>query len=467
MKLRMLGAVVALALPGQALAAPPVTTFELDNGLEVVVIEDHRAPVVTHMVWYRVGSADEKPGESGVAHFLEHLMFKATDDIADGAFSKLIAAAGGQDNAFTSYDYTGYFQHIAADRLGMVMKMEADRMRDLRITEDDIETERAVILEERGLRIDNSPDARFNVRMRAAQYLNHHYGIPVIGWRHEMEGLTLRDALNWYQRYYAPDNAVLVVAGDVTPDEVRALAEQYYGPLDPSDDPPGPRAQEPPQIAARTVVMRDARVGQDYVTRTYLVPAYDPANPAESAALDLLARILGGGAGARLAESLEIGSKLAISSGAWYSPWARDATVFGVYAVPAADTTLDALETALDAELARMVESGPTAEELERAKRVTRAGYIFAQDSQAGMARLYGAALAMGFGTGDVQNWPEVVSGVTADEVQAAAASLKIEHSVTGRLLKDESAAVPGGATTGTVMTGDGETAPGAEGAIR
>ncbi len=191
-------AALAAAVAVPAVAEPPVTTFELDNGMDVVVIEDHRAPVVTHMVWYRVGSADEPRGKSGIAHFLEHLMFKGTDEIPDGAFSKLVAAQGGEDNAFTSYDYTGYFQRIAADRLPIVMKMEADRMRDLAITPEHVETEREVILEERNARTDNSPDALFSEQMRAAQYLNHAYGVPVIGWRNEMEQLSMEDALDWY-----------------------------------------------------------------------------------------------------------------------------------------------------------------------------------------------------------------------------------------------------------------------------
>ena len=434
---RTLGAAVALSLPAQAIAAPPVTSFQLENGLEVVVIEDHRAPVVTHMVWYRVGSADEPPGKSGIAHFLEHLMFKGTDEIPDGAFSKMVAAEGGEDNAFTSYDYTGYYQRIAADRLGKVMKMEADRMRDLAITEDHIGAERAVVIEERNSRTDNSPDSQFSEQMRAAQYMNHRYGIPVIGWRHEIEELGLGDALAWYERYYAPDNAVLVVAGDVTPDEVRRLAEKHYGPLEPSNNPPDARPQEPPQLAARRIEMSDPRVGQDYVMRTYLVPAYDPEDRKESAALDLLARILGSGTGSRLAESLQIEQKIAIDSGAWYSPQSRDATTFGVYGVPADGSTLDEVEAAIDAELARMAESGPTEEELERAKQVVRADYVFAQDSQSGLARMYGAALAMGFEVEDVQNWLNVVESVTAEDVQAAARSLDLERSVTGRLTRD------------------------------
>ena len=426
---------VAAAATVPALAEPPVTTFELDNGMEVVVIEDHRAPVVTHMVWYRVGSADEPRGKSGIAHFLEHLMFKGTDEIPDGAFSKLVAPHGGEDNAFTSYDYTGYFQRIAADRLPIVMKMEADRMRDLRITPEHVTTEREVVIEERNARTDNSPDALFSEQMRAAQYLNHAYGVPVIGWRDEMEELSRQDALDWYERYYAPDNAILVVAGDVTPDEVRELAETHYGPLKPSNNPPDARPQEPPQLAARRLEMTDPRVGQDYVTRSYLVPAYDPEDPGESAALDMLAAILGNGTASRLSQSLQIEDKIAIGTGAWYSPQARDATTLSVWGVPAEGHTLDEVEAAIDAELAEIAEFGPTEDELARAKRGAKANLLFAQDSQSALARQYGAALAMGFGVEDVQNWPEVIEAITAEDVrQAAATYLTPETSVTGRL---------------------------------
>jgi len=237
---------LAATIASPSLAAE-VTSFTLENGLQAVVIEDHRAPVVVQTVWYRAGSADEKPGVSGVAHFLEHLMFKGTDEVPDGEFSKLVEANGGSDNAFTSYDYTAYFQRVAADRLDMVMRMEADRMRHLKLTEDDWQTEREVILEERNQRTDSDPGAIFGEQRRAAQYLNHPYGTPVIGWRPEMEALTREDALEWYRTYYAPNDAVLVVAGDVNPDEVKALAEKYYGPLEPTAG-IGPRArpQEPP-----------------------------------------------------------------------------------------------------------------------------------------------------------------------------------------------------------------------------
>lgn len=294
MRLRALSSFLSLiALP--AFAGPAITSFELENGLQAVVIEDHRAPVVTQMVWYRVGSADEAPGETGIAHFLEHLMFKGTDKIPEGAFSKLVAENGGQDNAFTSYDYTAYFQRIAADRLDLVMGMEADRMVNLRLTNEIVLPERDVILEERNSRIENDPGSLFQEQMSATLYLNHPYGSPVIGWRSEMEELTLNDALDFYAAHYSPDNAILVVAGDVDPAEVEAMAKKHFGPIPPEGVIPRRRTAEPPQLAAREIEMADPRVRQPYVIRRYLAPSRRTAGDETAASLAMLAQVLGGG----------------------------------------------------------------------------------------------------------------------------------------------------------------------------
>ncbi|HUF87981.1 MAG TPA: pitrilysin family protein [Thermohalobaculum sp.] len=434
---RMAAAVlVVLATGSPARAEPPVSDFRLENGLEVVVIEDHRAPVVTHMVWYRVGAADEPWGRSGIAHFVEHLMFKSTDGLADGEFSLIIAANGGTDNAFTSYDYTAYHQRIAADRLDLVMRMEADRMVNLRLTEEAVETERAVILEERNQRTDNSPQSLFAEQMRAALYQNHPYGLPVIGWRHEMERLSLADAQAFYERYYAPDNAILVVSGDVTPDEVQALAETHYGPLPPSGRPPEARPQEPPPRAPRRLEMRDARVSQPVISRDYLVPSYDSANPRESAALDLLGDLIGRGITARLARALEVEQEIAIDTGAYYTVGWRDPGEFTIWGVPAAGRSLAEVEAAIDAVIAEFIAEGPGSAELDRAKRLARAALIYAQDDQASLARRYGAALASGRSVADVRAWPEVIDAVTAEEVRAVAETYLVpERSVTGWLM--------------------------------
>ena len=430
---------ILAALPARA--EPPVTTFTLDNGMEVVVIEDHRAPVVTHMVWYPVGAADEPWGKSGIAHFFEHLMFKGTDDLEPGEFSRTVAENGGQDNAFTSYDYTGYFQKVAADRLGLMMELEAERMQDLILTDEVVDTEREVILEERNQRTDNDPGALLAEQMRAALHLNHPYRIPVIGWRHEIEGLTTEDAVAFYERFYAPDNAILIVAGDVTPDEVRRLAEQHYGPLEPSGRPPDARPENPPQIAPRRVEYADPAVRQPYVVRDYVVPGYNEEDPGETAALSVLDTVLGGGITSMLAETLQLEQKVAISTGADYSA-GREPGTFRVYAVPAPGVELDALEAAMDGVIERLKEEGPDPALVERIKRNILAARVFQQDSLGSLAGMYGRALATGQTVEDVQAWPGHVEGVTPEDVQAVArAWLRPERSVTGWLLHADEAA--------------------------
>ncbi|MEL6701817.1 MAG: pitrilysin family protein, partial [Pseudomonadota bacterium] len=356
------------------MAAERVTNFMLDNGMEVVVIEDNRAPVVVHMVWYKAGSADEPEGKSGIAHYLEHLMFKATETLEDGEFSRIVAANGGTDNAFTSYDYTAYFQRVAADRLELMMQMESERMVNLRLDEDDIATERDVVIEERNQRTDSDPGSIFNEQRRAAQYLNHRYGIPIIGWRHEIETLGLADAQAWYDAHYAPNNAVLVVAGDVTPDEVRALAETYYGPI-----PANPaitdraRPQEPPQLSERRMIYRDARVAQPYVTRSYLAPERDSGAQETAAALLYLSEILGGsGATSVLGKALQFDGQRAVYTAAFYGGQSLDDTTFDIYVAPAAGVTLEEAEAAMDQVIEEFLVTGVPEGALDRIKRQVR-----------------------------------------------------------------------------------------------
>ncbi|MEM7237372.1 MAG: pitrilysin family protein [Pseudomonadota bacterium] len=431
-----IGMILGLAITARAEA--PVSTFTLENGMQAVVIEDHRAPVVTHMVWYPVGSADEPWGASGIAHFFEHMMFRGTERFPNGIASRVIAENGGSENAFTSYDYTAYFQRIASDRLDIVMDLESDRMHNLIIDEDVTATERKVILEERNQRTDTSPQGLFSEQIRAALFLNHPYAVPIIGWRHEIETLSVEDLTTFYERFYAPDNAILVVAGDVTPEEVRALAETYYGPLKPSGHPPDPRPSEPPQLAPRRIEMADHRVRQPYVLRYYLVPPYSAENPKVSAALHILSEIIGSGISSRFAAKLQLEDKTAISTGAFYSPSARDATDFGIYGVPTPGTGLETVEAGLDVVLAEMIETGPTDEELDRVKRKLRAARIYAQDNAGSQARLYGRALAVGLTVENIEEWPDVVESITAEDVIAAAKSLDIRRSVTGWLTRAE-----------------------------
>lgn len=418
--------------------AEEVTNFTLANGLEVVVIEDHRAPVVSHMIWYRVGAADEPPGKSGIAHFLEHLMFKGTDTMAPGAFSATVEAQGGNDNAFTSWDQTAYFQRIAADRLELVVRMEADRMRNLTLSEDDVRTERAVILEERSEITDNNPDGIFDEQYRAAQFLNHPYGIPIIGWRHEMEGLTRQDALDFYQTYYAPNNAVVIVAGDVDPAEVRKLTEQYYGPITPT---PGferrARPQEPPQLAERRLSMTDARVAEPYVIRSYMAPARRKGDQKDAAALTILAELLGGNTTTSvLAKALQFGAEAkAVYSAVYYDGTSLDPETFTLVALPVPEVSLTDLENALDEVLQRFLTEGADPAAFERVKRQLRAAEIYDMDDVEGRAHLYGSALTTGLTIKDVEDWPQILQSVTLDEVMAAAHRvLNRNNAVTGFL---------------------------------
>ncbi len=421
--------------------AGPITTSTLDNGLEIVVIEDHRAPVAVHMLWYRAGAADEPAGRSGIAHFLEHLLFKATDKIESGAFSRIVEENGGNDNAFTSQDYTAYFQRVAGDRLELMMELEADRMRNLRLTEEDIVTERDVIIEERNQRTENNPGALFSEQRNAAQYLNHPYGIPVIGWRHEMVDLGLEDALDFYRTHYAPNNAILIVAGDVDPAEVQRLAERRYGPLKPTIDlPVRRRPQEPPQIAPRRLVFEDARVGQPYVVRTYLAPERDSGDQRSAAALVLLAEVLGGsGVTSFLGDKLQFETQKAVWTSAFYSGVSFDDTTFGLVIVPAEGRSLAEAEADLDEALIAFLDEGVDPESIERIKMQIRAAEIYADDSTQRLARKYGAALTSGLTLEDIADWPDVLQSITDDEIMQAARDIfDLNKSVTGWLTKPE-----------------------------
>jgi zinc protease len=419
---------------------PKVSHFTLKNGLELVVVPDHRAPVVTHMIWYKVGAADETPGKSGLAHFLEHLMFKGTEKNPAGYFSQYVATVGGQENAFTTNDYTGYYQRVPRDKLKDVMALEADRITGLVLTDKVVLPERDVILEERNQRIANNPRARLGVQIDAALYLNSPYGKPVIGWRPEMEKLTRDDALAFYRRFYGPNNAIVVVAGDVEPGEVHALAEQTYGKVKKLHEfAPRHRPQEPPPVAARSLTLADPRVEQPSLSRSYLVPSFNTAKKGESEALEVLAHILGNGSNSRLYSELVMGKGSAVAAGAWYDSTAIDNTAFGVYGAPRPGVGLPDLEQQIDGVIADVIAHGVSAEELERAKTRLIADAIYAADSQASLARWYGSTLATGGKVEDVQSWASRIKAVTAGTVQEAAQHwLDKRRSVTGYLVKED-----------------------------
>ena len=415
--------------------AEEVTTYQLDNGMDVVVIEDHRAPVVVHMLWYRAGSADEPVGSSGVAHYLEHLLFKATDTVESGEFQRVVAENGGSDNAFTSYDYTGYFQRVAADRLPLMMQYEADRMNNLVLTEDDIVSERGVILEERNQRTENSPNALAREQMRASQFLNHRYGVPIIGWKHEMETLDMDDALSFYDLYYSPNNAILVVAGDVQPDEVLAMAQEHYGPIPMEPDLPERfRTQEPPQTAERRLIFEDPRVAQPYITRSYLAPERDAGAQEDAAALTYLADLLGGSPfTSALGIALQFDTSIAVYAGAYYDGLNLDDGTFGFTVVPSDGVSLQEAEDAMDAAIVDFLEAGIDPERMEALRTQLKAGEIYARDNVGGLARRYGVALTSGLTVQDVQAWPDILQAVTAEDVLAVAARvLDRNQSVTG-----------------------------------
>ena len=430
--------VLALAACGKAPDGPKVETATLENGLDIIVIPDFRADVVTHMLWYRVGSADEPKGKSGIAHFFEHLMFRGTENIPPGEFSKTVARLGGQDNAFTSYDYTAYFQRIAKDKLGKMMEMEAERMQKLIIQDDIVAIERDVILEERSMRVDGRPASLLSEELRHRLHEGTSYEVPVIGWRAEIEKLNAADASAFYRRYYAPDNAVLVVAGAVTLDEVLALAQTHYGGLKPSGRPRAPRiAATDLTVAnhAQAEVLADARVRQPSWQRLYRLPQYKSAAKRQFAAADVLAEILGGGLTGRLYQELVVTQKLAVNVGAYSDSSRLDNGEFMVYAVPAPQVGFAELASAIEGEINKAQTTQMDADAMRRAKRQLVSDLVFARDSQQSMANIFGSAAMIGLSPEDVLAWVDEIEAVTADDVRRAAqAFLVAAHSVTGHL---------------------------------
>jgi zinc protease len=415
-------------------------TFTLPNGLQVVVIPDHRTPVVTQMIWYKVGSADETPGKSGLAHFLEHLMFKGTSKHPAGEFSQTVLRVGGDENAFTSTDYTAFFQRVPREQLARMMDFEADRMTGLILKDENVLPERDVVLEEYNMRVANNPDARLTEQIMAALYLNHPYGRPVIGWHDEIEKLDREDALAFYRRFYAPNNAIVVIAGDVDAGEVRPMAERTFGAVAAQPAIPAQRLrpQEPAPAAPRTVTLADARVEQTGVRRYYLVPSAATAAAGESPALDVLAQLMGGGSNSYLYRALVVDRPLAVSAGASYQGTSLDPSQFTISASPKPGVEFSQIEQVIDGVIAEIGQNPVRAEDLERVKTQLIAEAIYAQDNQATLARWYGGALTTGLSIDDIRSWPDRIRAVTAEQVRAAAQKwLDKKRSVTGYLIKD------------------------------
>jgi zinc protease len=415
--------------------------------MQVVVVPNHRVPVVTHMVWYKVGAANEPPSQSGLAHLLEHLMFKGTETVAPGEFSRIVARHGGQENAFTSYHFTSYFQNVARNRLEEVMMLEADRMKNLALTPEQIETERLVVLEERRQRVENNPAAVLSELRDVALYMNSPYRRPVIGFQHEIERLTHDQIVTFYRQRYAPNNAILVVGGDITAEELRPMAEKAYGVLEPTAVPLDPVGMEPTQHAPRRVVMHDEKVGQPMWSRSWLAPSYmaglapdfAPDRERDAYPLQVAAQVLGGGPVSELYRRLVVEEQLAVAAGAAYEPSMLSQSRFSVHASPRPGVSMDQLETAIESILADVLETGLPPGEVEQAKRRMQADAVYARDSLGAGANILGRALAIGLSAQDVENWPERIAAVTPEAVHAALVDvLKPDRSVTTQLLPPE-----------------------------
>lgn len=420
--------VVCLALitsPAHAKVFDAKTTT-LENGLQVVVVENHRTPVVTQMVWYRIGSGDEVRGKSGIAHFLEHLMFKGSKqiggpDLAPGDFSKIIRTLGGNDNAFTSYDYTAYFESVPVQHLDKIMRMEAGRMRGLMLPKEQVDSERLVILEERRQRTDNDPGARLSETLDAALFVNHPYSIPVIGWYHEIEALSWEDATGFYKQYYAPNNAILVISGDVKAEDVFAKAAEIYGTLAPEENiPPRLRTTSPPLSGRNAITYAHPSIRQPEVIRLYRAPSAKQ-NAQDALALEVLQEILSGGSSSRLYQSLVVTQKLATDVDFSYDPNAIDDAQIVLSASPAEGVKPEDLETALVLELQKIVAEPVTEAELKDSIQRMQDAAVYARDSLTGPAMTIGYALITGQSLDDIENWPEKIAGVSAAHIQDVA----------------------------------------------
>ena len=402
--------------------------FALQNGMQVLVVPDRRAPVITQMLWYRVGAVDDPPGLGGMAHFFEHMMFRGTTANPGDTFSTTVARNGGEDNAFTTHDYTAFYEQIAKDRMRLVMNLEADRIANLDLSDPNVRTEREVVLEERRMRIDNDPQSLLREQMEAALHLTHPYGRPVIGWPEEVRRIGRVEAQNFYNHHYAPNNCILVVAGDVTPDEVRTAAEAEYGKLPARELVPRWEFAQAPRLGETRLSIARPDVKVPLFFRIYRVESYTEAKPGEAEALETLAQMLGGDTTATLYRKLVVEKKLASDAGASYDGYARDAGEFDVYAVPRPGVRLEQVEKAVDDAIKGYATALPNPHEFARAKTQLVASATYRRDNQYEMAAAYGQALAIGLTTEDVDQWPERIKAVPPDAVREAAAKRLIKR---------------------------------------
>ncbi len=416
-----------------ALAAGAVHEYQLDNGLKLIVKEDHRAPVMVSQVWYKVGSSYEHDGITGVSHVLEHMMFKGTSAHPAGEFSRIIAENGGSENAFTSRDYTAYFQTMEKSRLPVSFELEADRMRNLVIPEQEFLKEVQVVMEERRMRTEDNPQSLTYEQFNATAYLNSPYRIPVIGWMDDLESMHVEDLKSWYRKWYAPNNATVVVVGDVDPDQVHALAKKYFGPLKPSEIEPAKPRREVEQRGSKRIEVK-APAELPYLMMGYKVPVVLTAGPDElwePYALDVLAGVLDGGTGARLASELVRGQSVAASAGAAYDGYDRLQGLFLLSGTPANGHTTEQLEQALRAQIERLHEEQVGSEELERVKAQIRASKVYEQDSIFYQAMQIGILETVGLDWSEMDRYHERIAAVTPQQVQAVARKYLVDDGLT------------------------------------
>ncbi len=420
-----------------AVAGVGAESFTLANGMQVVAVPMARPGVVHHAVYYAFGAADDPLGQSGMAHFIEHLMFNGTASTGDGEYKRIIGRNGGRTNAYTAADVTAYYATIARDRLETVMRLEADRMVGIVFDAANFEAERQVVLEERLLRIENSPVGRFREHLRAATWHAHPYGRPLIGWRHEIEALDLDTVEAHYRRFYGPANALLVVAGDIDAEALRPLAERTFARVPAGGEPVPSRPSDPPHQARITVEMEDPRVVRPRWSRQYRRPSYFSGNVREAAALDVLATVLGGGSG-RLHRTLVVHRKTALAAGAYFDGARRDGGVLGVYAIPADATDVATLAAEVDAELRRVAEQGVAEQEIQRAAYRFAAGRIYALDDVSRFADFVGSTLIKGGTLEEIDGYLELVQSITAAEVAGAARALLDDPATVTGVLRPE-----------------------------
>jgi zinc protease len=433
-------AVTAPAASAPAPSAPSTSAaqtfqFSLPNGMQVLVIPDHRAPVVTQMLWFKVGAVDDPPGISGVAHFFEHMMFRGTKQTPGDLFSQTVAKNGGEDNAFTTHDYTAFYEQIAVDRLKLAMGLEADRMVNLDLSESNVGTERDVVLEERRMRVENNPQALMGEQMEAALHMSHPYGRPVLGWAEEVRRIDKMSAQDFYKHHYAPNNAALIVAGDVTPEQIRVMAQAEFGKVAARPLQPRSEFSEPPRLTETRMTLVRPDIQVPLFQRIYRVPSYAQASPGQAEGLETLAQVMGGDQTATLYRVLVEEKKLATDAGASYDGYARDAGEFSVYAVPRAGVSLETLEKAVDQVMQTFSASQAKTGDLTRAKTQLIASVTYRRDSQFAMASAYGQALMIGLTVDDVNEWPSRIRAVDAPSVQKAAQRLFRRNAVTAYLL--------------------------------